>query len=141
MQTSLLRFRNRRGVSLVEMALVLPLLLLLSFGIIEYGWMFLKAEQISNAARSGARYAVTPGVNSVAQVTGSGSPAVNILTLANIPVTSSTISVPTGVTPGTGNPVTVQVSVPYSSLALTGLSLIPTPLTLSASVTMAKEGS
>ena len=103
--------------------------------------MFLKAEQISNAARSGARYAVTPGVNSVAQVTGSGSPAVNILTLANIPVTSSTISVPTGVTPGTGNPVTVQVSVPYSSLALTGLSLIPTLLTLSASVTMAKEGS
>jgi Flp pilus assembly protein TadG len=47
-----------RGVLLVEAAIVLPLLLILSFLLLEYGWLFLKAEQVSNAARHGARKAI-----------------------------------------------------------------------------------
>lgn len=132
--------RNCRGVSVVEMALVLPLLLVLTLGAIEYGWLFLKAEQVADAARSGARFAVTPPVTTVGQVSGSSSPAVTALNKSGIPIHSGTITVPTGVTPGSGNAVTVVVTVPYSDVKLTGFSLLPVPSQLSTSVTMAKEG-
>ena len=58
----LLRKRRptRRGAALVEMALVLLLLLTLTFAILEYGWIFLKSHHIANAARQGARIAATP---------------------------------------------------------------------------------
>ncbi len=46
---------GRRGTAAVEAALILPLLMLLLLGVIEYGWIYLKSEQIANAARHGAR--------------------------------------------------------------------------------------
>ncbi|MHB0875764.1 MAG: TadE family protein [Anaerolineae bacterium] len=46
---------GRAGQSLVEMALVLPLLLLLVFGIIEFGRVFNAYIIVTNAAREGAR--------------------------------------------------------------------------------------
>lgn len=131
---------RRRGTSLVEMSIVLSLLMMLTLGVVEYGWLFLKAQQITNAARSGVRYAVTPGVTTVAQVTNSASPAVSFLTQMGIPVRSGTVVVPTGVQPGSGNPVTVTVTVPYSDVQLTGFALLPVPGSLHATVTMAKEG-
>lgn len=131
---------NRRGISVVEMSLVLPLLLMITLGGMEYGWLFLKAEQITNAARNGARFAATATVKSPAEVTAAGSPTVTALTQSGIPVSSGTITVPTGVTPGAGKPVTVVVTVPYSDIKLTGFSLLPVPDQLSSSVTMYKEG-
>ena len=50
--------RNRRGAAIVEFAVVLPLLLLLLFGIIDFGWVFLVRQTLTNAAREGARVAV-----------------------------------------------------------------------------------
>jgi len=47
-----------RGAAAVEVALVLPVLLLVTFGAIRYGWFFLKLQQITNAARCGARTAI-----------------------------------------------------------------------------------
>ena len=44
-----------RGQSSVEIALVLPLLLILLFGIVTSGFMFFAFIQVSNAAREGAR--------------------------------------------------------------------------------------
>ena len=45
-----------RGQDLVEFALSLPLLLLLLFGIIESGLIYLSYNSITNAAREGAHY-------------------------------------------------------------------------------------
>lgn len=51
-----------RGQSVVEMALLLPILLLVVIGLIEFGRAFLFYTMISNAAREGARYGmVHPG--------------------------------------------------------------------------------
>jgi Flp pilus assembly protein TadG len=44
-----------RGAELVEFALVLPLLLILIMGIIDFGLAFQRYEVITNAAREGAR--------------------------------------------------------------------------------------
>ena len=46
-----------RGASLVEFALVAPLLILLLFGIIEIGWMFSQNLDVRHGAREGARLA------------------------------------------------------------------------------------
>jgi len=43
---------------MVEMAMVLPLLMLLVFGIMEAGWLFAQLTETRNAAREGARLAV-----------------------------------------------------------------------------------
>lgn len=53
--------RGERGNSLVEFALVLPLLLLVFAGIVDFGFLFQRYEVITNAAREGARLAVLPG--------------------------------------------------------------------------------
>jgi hypothetical protein len=48
---------------LVEFALILPLLLLLFFGIIEVGRLMLSYNTIANAAREGARYGIVDPTN------------------------------------------------------------------------------
>ena len=50
-------WRDQRGQSLVERALVLPLLLLLLAGIVDLGRAFYSHIAITNAAREGARRA------------------------------------------------------------------------------------
>lgn len=53
--------RNDRGSELVELAIALPLLLIIIAGIIDFGFLFEKYEVVTNAAREGARMAVLGG--------------------------------------------------------------------------------
>lgn len=52
------RWRSRHGQSLVEMAMVLPLLALLTFGLLDFGRAYYFQVSITNAAREGARVAI-----------------------------------------------------------------------------------
>jgi Flp pilus assembly protein TadG len=47
--------KSERGASLIEAALVVPLLILLAFGAAEFGFVFLDFLNVSSAAREGAR--------------------------------------------------------------------------------------
>jgi len=49
--------KSNRGVAAVEMALILPLLLVMLFGIIEFGAVLYNKAVITNASREGARFA------------------------------------------------------------------------------------
>lgn len=49
--------RHQTGAALVELAMVLPLLLLLLFGIIEASWAFAQQNDVRHGAREGARSA------------------------------------------------------------------------------------
>ena len=51
------RVRSESGAELIEVALTLPLLLLVVLGIIEFGFLFQEYEVVTNAAREGARIA------------------------------------------------------------------------------------
>ena len=56
--------RNRRGNALLDAALVLPILLSLTFGTVEYGYFFFVKHSMQGAAREGCRAgleAVAPG--------------------------------------------------------------------------------
>ena len=50
--------RGRAGQSLVEMAMVLPVLALLTFGLLDFGRAYYFQVSITNAAREGARVAI-----------------------------------------------------------------------------------
>ena len=49
--------KSDRGVSIIEFAVILPVLLLLVLGIIEFGWLYTAYITINGAAREGARLA------------------------------------------------------------------------------------
>jgi TadE-like protein len=55
------RLACEKGAELIEFALVFPLLLLVMFGIMDFGLLFQRYETVTNAAREGARVAVLPG--------------------------------------------------------------------------------
>jgi Flp pilus assembly protein TadG len=55
------RWSGESGAELIEFAFVLPLMLLVVLGIIDFGFLFQRYEVITNAAREGARVAVLPG--------------------------------------------------------------------------------
>lgn len=57
--------RNQRGQAVIELALTLPLLLVVVFGIIDFGFMFQRYEVVTNAAREGARLGVLPDYTAV----------------------------------------------------------------------------
>jgi Flp pilus assembly protein TadG len=67
-----IRFNRCRGSNLVEFALTLPLLALLLFGIIQYGFIFGAYVTIRNASSVAARYASlsspTPTVDQIRSV-------------------------------------------------------------------------
>jgi len=64
------KFHFDRGAAAVEMALVMPLLILMVMGIIDFGRIFNGEIQLSQAAREGARIAAlgTPGSFTLANV-------------------------------------------------------------------------
>lgn len=47
--------KNQKGIALVEMALLLPLLLIITFGIIEFSIALWDQAVVTNASREGAR--------------------------------------------------------------------------------------
>lgn len=133
-----------RGAELIEFAIVTPLLLLLVFGIADFGLMFQRYEVLTNAAREGARVAALPGYasadvqNRVTQyLTGS----------AVTPVTTTYLT-PAPVNVG-GACITLRgatVTYDYSFIALGGIiRLFPggsgfTTKTLTATALMRYEG-
>ncbi|MCP4248834.1 MAG: pilus assembly protein [bacterium] len=50
--------QRARAAAIVEFAVVTPLLLTIVFGIIEYGYVFMVRQTLTNAAREGARVAI-----------------------------------------------------------------------------------
>ena len=47
--------KREKGQSAVEFALVLPILLLIVCGILDFGWLFYNQLSVENACREGAR--------------------------------------------------------------------------------------
>jgi Flp pilus assembly protein TadG len=131
--------RSHRGTSLVEMALVMTLLLYVVLGAVEYGYMFLRQQQITNTARQAARLAATPDATT-ATVT---SRVDTLMTAYGMPkgTYNYTTSFPNPAIVLTGQTLTVQISINYSrNLAIVNSSLCPIPAKLTAAVTMEKEG-
>ncbi|WP_414719343.1 TadE/TadG family type IV pilus assembly protein [Trinickia sp.] len=83
--------KRQRGAAAVEMALVLPFLLLLFLGLIQFGWLLLNSVSVVNAASDTARFfasqrgVATPYTNTQAQVRA----AASLLTPSGLSVTTT----------------------------------------------------
>ena len=126
--------RRRRGLALVEAAIVAPLLLLLLLGLLEYGWIFIRAQQINSAARHGARIGALAG-STDADVLSAITGWMNKAGISNYTVSPDPLGVESYVS---GDTITVTVAA--SDVRIIGVPFLPAPDTLQASVSMAKEG-
>lgn len=125
---------RRRGAAVVEFAVVLPLLLTILFGIIEYGWVFMVRQTLQTAAREGARIAIlqtseepyASAMNRIAEVmTPTG------LTSYTVTMTHAT----------SGDPVeTIVVAIPYQDVSLMGGFFGTHAYDLAGTCSMRKEG-
>ena len=101
--------RREDGQTLVEFALVLPILALLLFGVIQFGIVFNNYLTLTDAVRAGARKAAVS--RQTTDPVGTAKTAV-VSSGADITIDPNKVSVTSDWQPG--DPVTVQATYPYS---------------------------
>lgn len=128
--------RRRRGQSMVELALGLPLLLLLLLGTIDVGRAFFGAVQLRNAVREGAGYGAhfpTDTAGMTSRVTAHGVPSGTTASAS----CSGSCTASNGVASGLGV-VTVSASYQFTPITTSFLQKYfgMQPFTISASASM-----
>jgi Flp pilus assembly protein TadG len=136
-----MRDHGDSGQALAEIAIALPLLLLMLIGIWEFARAYQIQQVVVNGAREGARTLVLPNADadSATVITES------FLAGGSVPC-SSCVTITPAEPHETGDPVTVRVSVPYSFALIgpvirlaTGSSGGPGDITLTSQATMRHE--
>ena len=139
--------RSERGSVLLEMAMTLPLLLLVSVAIFELGRAYQTQQILTNAAREGARMAVLPDASAPnietrvrqymtqGQLSNVGSATVDITTTAQIPMGAANVSASVVTV---NYPFVFTVLGPVARLVSSG-STIPGAITLTAAAEMRNE--
>jgi hypothetical protein len=126
---------RRRGAAAVELAVVLPLFLLVVLGMIESSRLGMVAQSLTSAAREGCRVAVIDG-KTAADVQDR---VCEVLHAAGITTETSVLSPSDPASAELGEPVTLTLSVPFRDV-----SWLPAPFffesaTITASATMSSE--
>jgi Flp pilus assembly protein TadG len=132
--------RAESGTSIVEAAIVLPLMLMLMFAITEFGISYTRWNSLTNAVREGARTGVVfrspcndGTVITLIETTVSDFADSSGIDPANITTTVE------GACDGTGTPLTVTAIVPYNYIALSSLAGFAPSTELNARTVMRNE--
>lgn len=119
--------QKRRGVAAVELALLLPFIMILLLGVWEVGRMIIIQQILSNAAREGGRQAAT-GLQTNAQIE---QIVRTYLQNENLPITNVTVTVKNLNAPGTEvkdavqlDPLEVTVTIPVSDIRWSSIRLV-----------------
>jgi Flp pilus assembly protein TadG len=117
-----MKLRTDDGAAMIEFALVLPILLLLVFGIIEFGFALYNKEVITNASREGARYGIIIGDPrpTTTQIQNVVTTYLSKMPLVGWNASKATVGV-TGAQGASGSDLTVTVNYQYSFLVLQNL--------------------
>jgi len=113
---------TEKGSALLETAFILPIMLIISAGIFEFGRAYQTYEVVTNAAREGARVAVLPNAT-----TSDVNDRVNAyLNAGSLNSSSATITVNQSATvtvgAGTATASTVTVAYPFSFVVLSPIA-------------------
>jgi Flp pilus assembly protein TadG len=127
--------RSQKGQSIVELALILPIIIIILFGIIEFGRIFYSYIVITNAAREGARLG-SVGKSDI-EITE------KIKQTAPLPQSEQKLKItrlePSEASRSPGLPLTVEVSYDVDIITPFFSSFIPNPFTLRAQAVMRIE--
>jgi Flp pilus assembly protein TadG len=136
------RLKGQRGAALLETAITLPLILLVSVSIFEFGRAYQTWQVLTNAAREGARIACLPDYTDT-QVT---TTVTNYMNGGRLNGASAQISVVRNVPFGATTASRVTVNYPFQFVFLgpvarlvRGNSTMGAPLTMSSSALMRNE--
>jgi TadE-like protein len=144
------RLKSERGQAILETALTLPLILLVSISILEFGRCYQTIQIMTNAAREGARVAIVPLTTDedietrVTDYLESGNLAVGDDVGIGVDIDRE-IDIAAGGASATGSRITVtypfsfMVLNPIANLVVKG-SLLGSPIELSATAQMRNEG-
>ncbi|MHB1419234.1 MAG: TadE family protein [Bacillota bacterium] len=131
-RTKIYRENNEKGQAMVELAMILPVLIILLFGVIEFGRIFQAYLTVTYAAREGARAGAIG--NSDTQV-------VEVVSSASIGLDTSLLAVdisPTGIREP-GEALTVSVIYPVTVKAPFLEAVFPDPLLVKGKAVMRVE--
>lgn len=117
---------NRRGAAVVEMAMVLPIFVMIVLGIVEFGRAMMVGQMVTNAAREATRLAIVDGSSNTSVTTW-----VTTFLNESLGVNTSDVTVAITVDPAPGNEdpldkiedaqtrdlVTIQVEVPFDKVS------------------------
>lgn len=129
---------KRKGTSTVEAVIILPILVMMTFGGLKYGVLFLRAQQVTNVARQACRLAIRPYADN---------DDVNLeidrlMKAIGFSDTDYSVDMPADITAvATADDLTLGVT--FSTDRVDNLTLVnwlPLPETITAQVTMSKEG-
>jgi len=110
-----IRPRMRRGAAVVEMAVVSPILLMLLLGMVEFGYIFMVGQSLTNATREAARTATLPGATDAMVI----ERLQQAVAPTGVTIDSGMVTI-THASPG--DPiVNVRVQVPYQEVTLLGV--------------------
>ena len=138
---------GERGAVLVETAMTLPLVLLVTIGAVEFGRAYQTWQVLTNAAREGARAAVLPGVTdqtvkdrvksymTAGQLTAASTATITVTRNNPLPIGSTSATASNVVV---SYPFKFMVLQPVAQLVVKG-SLVGAPLTMTTSALMRNE--
>ena len=152
-----MRSVQRRGSAVVEFALIVPILLALLMGIIEFAWMARAQLMVANAAREGVRFAALGNTSTnvrtrIINTASALNPDVTTAQITQEQTPDRTTSTPTyyawpadttatlpknGVAAGN----LIRIRVAYPQRSLTGFFPFMNNRTISVEVSMAREAS
>jgi Flp pilus assembly protein TadG len=139
-----MRISRRHGNTLIEAMFVVPVLIFLAMGMVEFGQYFLAKNTLQAAARDGARTAVissathTQAQQAIANTASAAGYTSGTYTVTFTDPTSNTaIANIASITRGNGIKVTVTAS--FGTLAGRPLLIMPSDKQVVASTTMVKE--
>lgn len=111
-----------RGAAAVEMAVVLPVLLLVLFGLIDFGRAFNEQIQLSQAAREAVRVVAMGNPSFANTRVTQAAPQLSSGVTITVDIYNSGAASPSGATTCTSNTQRAQVTVTESFSAITGLN-------------------
>jgi Flp pilus assembly protein TadG len=125
--------KNQRGAALIETAFTIPIILLISVSIFEFGRAYQTWQVLTNAAREGARIAIlTDKTDADVQAAVKG-----YMTSGGLPIGSAVVNVDRNVAMGSNTASRITVNYPFQFIVLNPVVRLVTPTsTTGAPLTM-----
>lgn len=115
--------KNERGAALIETAITIPIILLISVAIFEFGRAYQTWQVLTNAAREGARVAILTE-KTTEDIQGA---VANYMRTGGLPDTGVVINVDRGVAMGANTGSRVTINYPFQFIVLNPVVRLVTP--------------